>query len=402
MTNKDRDQLALRNRLMAEAFHKLSTRHQVRRVMLRAVAALPPLPNQVFRSQNVERILLIRPDHIGDVLLTMPAVHALRQARPDAELHALVGPWAADVVASYPDVELTLTLAFPGFRREPKAGWRAPYQFALVSARQLRIIGYSSAIIFRPDHWWGALLAQLAGIPQRAGCDLPDVAPFLTHKVPYQRDHAVQQNLRLVADWTGQVPAEQIVYRFPVDNVDRAYVDGYLEEWGISPKRTIICIHPGSGAPLKNWTDEKWAKTADALAGQYNATVVLTGGDHEMNLARSVAALMKERACIAVGDTRIRQLAALFARARLVLGPDSGPLHLAAAVGTPTVALFGPADPQEFGTWGDPRHHAVLTTPIACRPCRVLDWHGDSPDNHPCVRDITVGAVLEAAKRVID
>ena len=82
-----------------------------------------------------------------------------------------------------------------------------------------------------------------------------------------------------------------------------------------------------------------------------------------------------------------------------MLGPDSGPLHLAAAVGTPTVALFGPADPVEFGTWGSPEKHIMLWSSIGCRPCRVLDWGGDAPENHPCVREIPVGTVLDAARR---
>jgi heptosyltransferase-2/heptosyltransferase-3 len=96
----------------------------------------------------------------------------------------------------------------------------------------------------------------------------------------------------------------------------------------------------------------------------------------------------------------VNQLAALFKRARVVMGPDSGPLHLAAAVGTPTVALFGPADPVEFAQWGAPAKHIILTSDIGCRPCRVLDWNGDDPINHPCIRDITLARVLESARRV--
>ena len=89
-------------------------------------------------------------------------------------------------------------------------------------------------------------------------------------------------------------------------------------------------------------------------------------------------------------------------RAKVVLGPDSGPMHLAAAVGTPTVALFGPADPLEFAPWGSKDKHIVLTSPIGCRPCRVLDWGDDMAKYHPCVNDITIGQVLEAARTVFN
>ena len=192
----NREALVSRNRRMTDAYHRLPLKHQVRRGLLRLVAGLPILP---IKAEGVNRILLIRPDHLGDVLLTTPAIHALRAALPDTEIHALVGPWSANVLASYPEIDLVLTLPFPGFsRRHPKDNWRSPYRIAWDSARHLRHIGYQSAIIFRPDHWWGALLAHLAGIPERVGYDLKDTAPFLTHKQPHQHDHVVVQSLRLV------------------------------------------------------------------------------------------------------------------------------------------------------------------------------------------------------------
>jgi ADP-heptose:LPS heptosyltransferase len=101
----------------------------------------------------------------------------------------------------------------------------------------------------------------------------------------------------------------------------------------------------------------------------------------------------------AAGDTDIGQLAALFAHADLALGPDSGPLHLAAAVGTPTVRLFGPASVEEFGPWGD--RQIAITSGWECAPCRVLDWSGDDIAYHPCVRDIDPNPVIAAARRLL-
>ena len=94
-------------------------------------------------------------------------------------------------------------------------------------------------------------------------------------------------------------------------------------------------------------------------------------------------------------------LISVISRSLVVLGSDSGPMHLAAAVGTPTVTLFGPADPIEFAPWGHRRNHAILTSPIGCQPCRILDWHDDNLEYHPCVRDITIGQVLDESRRVI-
>lgn len=395
----DREALVRRNRSMTEAFHATPLRHHIRRGLLRMLASIPVSDNRIPER---ERILLIRPDHLGDMLLTTPAIHALRRAVPDADLHALVGPWSAEVTANYPEIDAVLTLPFPGFSRSPNPSLRFPYQLALQASRHLRQIGYSSAVIFRPDHWWGAMLAALAGIPRRIGYDLSDVAPFLTHPITFEHKHAVEQNLRLVEGWTGSTTPHRAMYRFNVDDeLDRAYVDGYLQEWGIAPQRPVICIHPGSGTWVKRWDPAAWATVADTLTEQIEASIVLTGGDHEMPIARAIAEQMQHEPAIIVGETDVFQLAALFQRARLVMGSDSGPLHLAVATSTPTVTLFGPADPVEFGPWGPRDKHAVVTSEIGCRPCRILDWTGDDPENHPCVRDITIGQVLNAAHQVM-
>lgn len=393
----DRDALVLRNRAAAAAFHALPAKHRLRRIGLQALGSLP-IPAQ--KAQDRERILLIRPDHLGDVLLTLPAIRALRRARPHAELHALIGGWSADVIANFDDIDYALTLPFPGFTRQSKLNWRSPYELLIESARHLRRIGYTSAVVFRPDHWWGALLAFAAGIPHRIGYDLPDVAPFLTDSVPHRHQHAVLQSAHLVERLiNAPIAAESLTLDYPVADADRSWVDGYLNEWGVNGR--VFVIHPGSGTWVKRWDESKWAQVADALCDQFEATAVFTGGDHELALVRRILDKMKHRPCVMVGDTRVGSLAALYERALVVLGADSGPLHLAAAVHTPTVALFGPADPMEFRQWGSPEHHLVLTSNIGCRPCRVLDWGGDDPANHPCVREIPVAAVLGAARRAI-
>lgn len=391
----DREALILRNRSMTVAFHTTPLKHRVRRALLNTLALVPRLP---ARRPVRPRILLVRPDHLGDVLLTTPAIHALRRAAPHIELHALVGPWSARVLANYPEIDSVLTLPFPGFSRQPNENLRSPYQLAFNAARHLRRIAYDAAIIFRPDHWWGAMVAHLANIPERIGYNLPDTAPFLTTALEHSHQHAVIQNLRLVERWTGTVNPERVIYRFPTTSLDRSYIDGYLQEWGIQPDQRIFCIHPGSGSWVKQWPDENWAWVADVLTEQLEAQVVFTGGEHELTMISRIAAQMKQPACIIAGETHIGQLAALYTRSLVVLGPDSGPLHLAAAVATPTVTLYGPADPVEFGPWGPRERHYVLASPIGCRPCRILDWADDSPAFHPCIRDISIAQVLEAAR----
>lgn len=395
----DRETLVRRNQQLTEAFHQIPVQHRLRQVMLEMASQFPFSP--LTRGWN--RILFIRPDHLGDMLLSVPALRALKQARPYMEIHMLASPSSASILANVPEIDLVLTINFPGFgRNQEKKSIFAPYFQLFRTARQLRQIGYGHAVIMRPDHWWGAMLAHFAGISERIGYDKENVAPFLTHALPHQHEHVVRQNLRLVENWTGTIADDDVPFHMQVYDKERLEIDNHLRTCSISEKQPIFCIHPGSGQWVKLWEVAKWAQVADTLIEQLDAAVVFTGGDGERQMVTQIQNWMQHKSCNTAGEINLEQLSALYERAIVVLGPDSGPLHLAAAVNAPTVALYGPADPIEFGTWGDPQHHAILTTPIGCRPCRVLDWVDDDPNFHPCVREITVGQVLEAARRVVN
>lgn len=395
----DRETLIRRNQQMAEAFHQQPMKHQLRRTLLQTAALIPFTP----LYSRTRRVLFIRPDHLGDMLLATPAIRAFRAARPFVEVHVLTGSWSAPILANFTEIDRVLTIPFPGFSRaDEQRSMVDPYRQLIKVSRQLRQIGYTAAVIMRPDHWWGALLAHVAGIQERVGYHLPDVAPFLTRRLEYRYEHVIRQNMRLVEHWTGLLEDEEVALSLPVYDDDRDYIADYLVKFDIRYGQPIICIHPGSGTWVKQWTAENWAVVADALSEQLDAAIVFTGSEYELPLIQPILNHMRRKAYITAGDLNIGRLAALYERARLVLGPDSGPLHIAAAVDTPTVALYGPADPVEFGTWGEKRRHMILTTPLACRPCRVLDWGDDDPLYHPCVREITVRQVLEAARRVLN
>lgn len=392
----DRESLVARNQAMADAYKLTPLKHHVRRAMLRIIGNIPFMP----MSRLTRRVLLIRPDHLGDMLLTIPAIRALKHARPDLELHMLVGAWSAAALENVSEIDRVLTIPFPGFTRAENENLRSPYLYAVRTSRLLRRIGYDSAIILRPDHWWGALVAHLAGIRRRVGYDLPDVAPFLTERVPFTPAHSVVMSMKLVEGWIPAVKPEQVALHFPFTSADDYDIDDLLERHGLTPDSRYICIHPGSGTWTKQWDEQRWAQVADLLAEQLEAKIFLTGKDNELPMAQRIADAMTHRPAVIAGETKVGQLAALFARAVVVLGPDSGPLHLAAAVQTPTVVLFGPAKIEEFGTWGPSDSHAMLTSDIGCLGCGILDWGADEPENHPCMRDISVIRVLEAARRI--
>ena len=380
-------------------------RQQARLFLLRLIPNLArPLKLSRHQSHPSPRsIVLIRPDHLGDLLFTTPAIRLLREAFPQARITYLVGPWSQAAIENNPHIDEIARCPFPGFTRQKKRSVFEPYVILLQYAKRLRQEGFDLAIVLRFDHWWGALLAYLAGIPRRVGYDIAEVQPFLTDIVPYSSErHEVEQNLALL-DWvTGnKLRVTRTLLQFNLTVEDEGFAEGYLAGHGVGDGDLLVCTHPGAGAPVKLWRSKEWAQVADTLAQRYGARVILTGSAEEAPLCRAIAEEMTTKPIVAAGETSLGGLAAIMARCRLVLGVDSGPLHLAVAMGTPTVHLFGPVDSRAFGPWGDPARHIVVTAEMDCIPCNRLDYTPTELHQHPCVRNITAEQVLEAVERLI-
>ncbi|HIC94070.1 MAG TPA: glycosyltransferase family 9 protein, partial [Anaerolineae bacterium] len=378
-------------------------RERVRLTLLRLFASLtaPFLPSSILRRPS--SVLLIRPDHLGDLLFATPAIRALRAALPQAHIACLVGPWSRAVLRNNPHLDEVMTCPFPGFTRRPKPSPLQPYSLLWRYARRLRARRFDLAVVLRFDHWWGALLAYLAGIPRRVGYGVAEVRPFLTEAVSYVPGrHEVEQNLALVERVVSRkLQVASAPLEFHPSAEDGAFAEEFLAEHGIGEGDLLVCIHPGAGAPVKLWREEAWAQVGDALTRRYGAKIILTGSAGERPLCRAIARRMAAEPIVAAGETTLGGLAALMARSRLVLGVDSGPLHLAVAVGAPTVHLYGPVDSRTFGPWGDPARHAVVTSDMDCIPCNRLDYAPEELDEHPCVRNIPAERVLEAAEGLL-
>jgi ADP-heptose:LPS heptosyltransferase len=392
-------------------------------------------------SATIVAVLYIKPDHLGDLLLATPVLAALRRRLPAARITALVGPWSEVVLQRNPDVDVLLTCPFPGFERRSKIEDRGseiavldprssilnrclslawPYLVLLRYALLLRAGSYDLAIIGRDDHWWGAALALLAGVPWRVGFAVPECRPFLTSALPWDpRDHVTAQGLALVESVASspssvfpdhQPPTDspqfsifnaQFAARFDPAPYDIIWADAWLHRQGIAMGDRLVVLHPGTGGPAKLWFPERWAAVADALV-EAGARLALTGGPGEESLVEAVAARMSVRPLTLAGQTTVGQLAALLRRAVLVLGVDSGPLHLAAAQGVPTVHLYGPGDAQRFGPWGDPARHAIVRADLWCSPCGVFGACPRGLARPECMEAIVVSRVAQRAQRLLD
>lgn len=368
----------------------LAPRTRWRRRVLRLLGALP-CPT---RSRGpIRRLALIRPDHLGDLVLAQPAIARLRAALPTTELHLWVGPWSEPVARGIAGVSVQV-LPFPGFERAPKRSALVPYRRLVAAAARLWAERYDAAIVLRFDHWWGALLVRLAGIPLRLGFDQPDAAPFLSHRVRYRAGrHETVQNCRLVdrlIRLAGGVPPLA-----PPARPRLAFVDEAAPA-DLPPRFAVI--HPGAGSPVKRWRSAGYGAVARWLNDR-GLAVLVSGSESERHLVEETIAAMPCSAQPLVG-LPLARLAATLRRAALALGPDSGVMHLASAVGTPTVRLYGPVDHRAFGPWADPTS-IVVASPFLCAPCNRLDWAERDLAMHPCIFDLPVARVLAAVEQAL-
>jgi ADP-heptose:LPS heptosyltransferase len=370
------------------------------------------------RPVGAPRILLVRPDHLGDLILTTPVLQVLRDHVPDAHITMMVGPWSSEIVARHPAVDRLLTCAFPGFQRAPQ-GALVPYKLLFSTAQQLRRGKYDLAINLRPDFWWGAALLYLAGIPRRVGYALQPGQPFLSAALPGSEvEHATVANLRLASAGLVALGYEPLAEPFTPEHYptrfvptaeERAWASERLCDEGITDETPLVVIPPGSGGAVKLWRSEAWASVAntlrETLTSSQQARILLTGSPGERALVEEVARGIPEGA-ILMTNASVGQLAALLERATIVLTVDNGPGHIAVAQDTPSVHLFGPTDPRIFGPWGSSTRHIVLASTQRCPtcpaiPCGRLDWTAEALPEHPCVRVIAEQRVLAAANKLL-
>jgi ADP-heptose:LPS heptosyltransferase len=359
------------------------------------------------------RVLIARPDHLGDVLLTLPAATAFRAAFPGTYLAVLLSTSTADVARRCPDVDETLALPFPPLGTVFSAqDWD---DVARAKANALRD-HFDLAVLCRPDDPWCGTLVNLAEIPIRIGYAVPGMERFLTHAVQLREEHhAAIQSLGLMeeaARCLGLSAAGQRALRaavlsrasvpFVPTQDEEALVRRILAEVPSAGPRPIV-FQPGSGWPLKNWAPKRWGQLGIEIRRRYRVTPLVPGGPGEDLLVHTIVD-SSEASCYGLaGRLSVGALAALYRRSSLVIGIDSGPLHLAAMVGTRVVGLYGPLPVEQWGPWSSPETYRLTRVSLPCSPCDcIFDPPCGIPLHPPCMEGITVHTVLAAASELLD
>jgi lipopolysaccharide heptosyltransferase II len=359
--------------------------------------AMPPLTPATFAPK---RILVIRTDLMGDVVLSLPAVHALHRAYPTAQLDMLVLPPNTGVIKHDPAITRILTYD-PNIWRRPNAFLSpASYRAFLGLMRALRAAQYDLCLSLAGD--WASVFAFFSKARRRVGYQGEAYPFFMTDPVPGRRYRIRQHEVDYVAGLAraagGVIEEEQRAPRMVVSEQARAEVEALLEANGVHAGDLLIAAHAGATNGLaKRWPISHWATLADQLVTELGAKVVLTGAASDAEITGAVMARMQQTPLDFTGKTTIPQLAALLERCDLVISGDSGPLHMAGAVGTPVVALHGPTDPGASGPAG--KDATVLRLGIWCSPCYDASyWAVCRFFNPVCMKAITPAQVLAAAR----
>ena len=339
-------------------------------------------------SEIIKSILLIRLDHLGDVLLITPAVKSLKQRFPHARITIVVKEWALEALRNNPHIDKVIIFN-PSWTIASQEGTKTEGLTGIYQLiRQLRKERFDLAIDFKGD-FRNILIAYLSGAKRRISYGIRGGGFLLTDVVPYEPGiHEVERNLRLLTPLG--INSEDSPMELYFHNGDIARVEQIFDQEGINLNRKTIAIHYGGASQYKRWDMEKFITLAERLT-ENNLTNVLIFGGHYERKAYQIAEKPKKGIFI-MPDMTICQLAAAFNRCDMLVCNDSGPMHIALAVGTPTIAIFGPTFANRFGP-RDLEKNRVICSPLPCSPC----WH---PDNtigcreRNCLKSIEVDEVL--------
>jgi lipopolysaccharide heptosyltransferase I len=327
----------------------------------------------------MNRILIVRLGSLGDLIHTLPAVAAVRRAYSGAEIDWLVDAPHRELLTLVPVLSSIVTLA-----DRSTGAW-------IAARRQLRRRRYDVALDFQ-GLVKSAVLARLSGAGRIVGFDRRSAreglaALFYSERVAGEGGHVIDKNLRLVAAIGARTDAKE----FPIGPV----VSGALATLRRRVPGAFALINPGAAWPNKRWAPASFGAVARHLRDRHGLRSVVLWGPHEEPLARDVVAASSE-AAVAAPPTHLADLVAVSREARLMISGDTGPTHIAAAVGTPVVSLFGPTDPTRNGPWS--REDVSLSRYERCgchyqRTCaRGAEW---------CLATISVDEVIAAVDRRI-
>jgi lipopolysaccharide heptosyltransferase II len=348
---------------------------------------------------DARRILCVRLDALGDVLMTTPAIRALKQTKPGRNITLLTSPPGAEVAALVPAVDEVIVYDAPWMKAtQPRANSKPDWAMT----ERLRRARFDAAVVFTvysQNPLPAALLCYLAGIPLRLAHCHENPYQLLTNWIQDPEPgrmirHEVQRQLDLVAAVGCQTKDPRLSLRFSEKAQRR--VRELLQRQGMNDSQPWVVIHPGASAPSRRYPAEGFIEAARRLRFEMGCQVIFTGSAEEEAFVAEIRRQMRAASFSVVGLLDLEELAALLAQAALLIANNTGPVHVAAAVGTPIVDLYALTNPQHT-PWQVPSR--VLNHDVPCKYC----YKSVCPEGHQnCLRLVTPDEIVSAACELLN
>jgi lipopolysaccharide heptosyltransferase II len=351
-----------------------------------------------LRWQQASRILCIRLDSLGDLLMTTPAMRALKVSKPDRTLTLLTSRAGAIAARYIPEVDQVIEYEAPWMKATPI---RKDSHKEHAMAIELREKGFDAAVIFTvysQSPFPAAFLCYLGDIPLRLAHSFENPYQLLTNWIPDKerldnRRHEVRRQLDLVQSVGALTQDETLSFKVP----KQAYrsMSRKLRAVGLAVNDSWVVIHPGATAQSRRYPPAQFASAAEILSEELGLQVIFTGQKHEQALVESIQGTMQAKSFSLAGRLNLGELGALLASAPLLISNNSGPVHLAAAVGTPVVDLYALTNPQHT-PWAVPNR--VLNYDVPCKYC----YKSVCPEgHHHCLVKVSPGQVVQAVQELL-
>jgi heptosyltransferase-2 len=329
------------------------------------------------------KILVRATNWVGDAVMSLPALRALRERFPNAELSILAKPWVADLYGREPFCDRLI----PYTPRD----WRAKWEIA----HQLRSHGFDCAILLQ-NAFEAAAVSFLAGIPERIGYARDGRSLLLTRAVPVPRKGEIPRHERFyyleLLRRAGIIDSLPQPDRILLDGAPAARKAGAERFQALGFRDTVIGLSPGASyGTAKRWPPQRFADAANRLARELGAAVAIFGSEDERELCETVQAALAAHSRNFAGETTLAEFIELAAACRVYLTNDSGAMHIASALGIPTVAVFGATDDEGTGPTGPLCR--VVREPVECSPCLKREC----PIDHRCMTRVEPARVAQAA-----
>jgi lipopolysaccharide heptosyltransferase II len=339
-----------------------------------------------LRAKN---ILVMRYRFIGDTVLTVPFLRNLREADPAARIDLMLEPFSGQVLEGCPYVDEVIPYEFKTIHQYSAHSSRGRLAAYVHYLKLIKSRNYDAVFVLKRS-LSSALIARLAGIPRRIGFATEGRGLLLTDPVPYRTDqHEVENFLDCLRALDIPIRSRDLELWPSAEDDEKARA--FFSRAGWKHEDLKVVIHAAASLPAKQWPLDRFASVMRVLRDDYAARFIYTGAPGDSALYRELERFGPFDGLDLCGATTLRENLSVYRAAHLFFGVDSGPMHMAAAVGVPIVALFGPTDERLWGPWGE--GHTVVTSRLSCRPCKPHKC-----GTHECMERIGVAEALVAVE----